>query len=260
MKNHFIIIGTPKSGSSTLYGYLNDHPNTFLTKVKEHNFFMDIGYNWNSSTYKIFKKRFVFFLGNNFSFVKKRIHKRYKKVSKQKKGFYSGDGSINYFYNKEVPSRIKTYCPNSKLILLLRNPIDRLYSNYWMNQKQNISSWHYNSFEDFFNSGAYKHEINLYSTSLKRWLKYFQLDDILIIESSMFFKNTKRTLIEIENFLGIENYNYPKSHFVTPFQTKASNYPKMDTNIRQQLTIYFRPFVSELEQLTQQKFNWTDFE
>ena len=43
MTNHFIIIGTPKSGSSSLYNYLSDHPEIHLPKINEHNYFMNIG-------------------------------------------------------------------------------------------------------------------------------------------------------------------------------------------------------------------------
>lgn len=259
MKNHFIIIGTAKSGSSTLYEYLKEHPKTQLSNIKEHNFFMDIGYNWNSSLFKIYRRKLIFGLGYYNEYFRKKVLERYRMTSHNAEGFYSGDGSINYFYSKEVPKRIQKYVPNAKLILLLRNPIDRVYSNYWMNTKQNIPGWKYKSFEDFMESEAFKSEINLYSISLKRWLKFFKLEEILIIDSSSFFNNTTEELKKVENYLGLENHSYQNEHLISPFQKKASNYPKMPLEIRKKLIIYFEPYVTELKHLCGQNFDWKDF-
>ena len=116
------------------------------------------------------------------------------------------------------------------------------------------------SFDDFIENDAYKNEINLYSVSLKRWLKYFNIEDILIIESSVFFDNTEETLIKIENFLGIQNHKYKNNYFITPFQSKANNYPQMSDHSRLKLINYYKPFVKELESITGEKFNWKGFD
>ncbi|MFD2542030.1 sulfotransferase domain-containing protein [Lacinutrix gracilariae] len=218
MDNHFIIIGTAKSGSSTLYEYLKAHPKTKLANTKEHNFFMNIGYNWKSSNYKIFKRKLIFTLGAHNKFVKNKIINRYKEICKNDKIHISGDGSINYFYFKEVPKRIKTFAPKAKLILILRNPIDRLYSNYWMNYKQAEKDanwqWPWNSFEDFIENGGHTHAINQYTTNLKRWLRYFSLEEILIIDSSNLFKNTNQVLQEVTSFLGVASIHYTENIWI----------------------------------------------
>ena len=201
----------------------------------------------------------IFALGEFIGAVRNKIKERYKKVCENKSGKISGDGSINYFYTKEVPRRIKTFCPEAKLIVLLRNPIDKLYSNYWMNVNQNIPNWKYKSFNEFIESGAYKAEINLYSISLKRWLNCFKLEDILIIDSTDFFDSTRNVLKKVENYLEINNHNYEKEYFVAPFQTNASNYPELEIKTRNMLVTYFRPYVKELEVITDKRFNWKDF-
>lgn len=259
MKNHFIIIGTPKSGSSTLYEYLNEHPRIKLSNTKEHNFFMDIGYDWKSSSFKKFKRKLKFNVGILIPYIRLKIKKRYQTVSKVKNGFYSGDGSINYFYSIEVPLRVKTFAPNSKLILLLRNPIDRLYSNYWMNRNQNIKNWNFKSFDIYMKNESYKDDINNYVKSLKHWLKYFSLGEILIIDSSEFFNDPKKTLIKVEDFLGIPHHEYVKDYFITPYQSKPNDYPKMDLATRQFLINYFKPQVKELETLSKRTYDWKDF-
>ena len=123
MTHHLIIIGTVKSGSSTLYKYLADHPETHFSKVKEYNFFMNMGYAWGQkNNWKKFKRQCIFTIASVIPFLKRKVIDRYSQVSDNKEGFYSGDGSINYFYFPEVPKRIKTFVPNSKLILIFRNP------------------------------------------------------------------------------------------------------------------------------------------
>lgn len=265
MINHFIIIGTPKSGSSSLYGYLSDHPDTHLSKIKEYDFFKNMGYDWSRKDKTIrLKKKLAFWFAFRNKWLANKMRRHYFKSCYKKEGKVSGDGSVSYFYFPEVPKRIKYFVPQSKLILILRNPIDRVYSNYWMNYKQSQKRldwiWNWNSFEDFIENGAHIKEINHYSVSLQRWLKYFKLNEILIITSEDFFNQTAQTLEEIETFLTITPYNYTNQHWVSPHAKKGNDYPEMKIETRQHLKIYFQPYVDELKSLTNIEFNWKDFE
>ena len=265
MEQHFILIGTPKSGSSSLYKFLNDHPQTALSKVKEYNFFMDMGYDWNKQDKTIrLKKRMAFSLGYLLPFVKKRIIKHYYKSCYKVNNKVSGDGSICYFYFPEVPKRIKFYVPESKLILMLRNPIDRLFSNYWMHykaQKKRLDwDWKWESFEHFIEEGGHIKEINHYSVSFKRWLKYFTLNDILIITSEDFYSKPHEILKIIENYLGLKNYDYKKEYWISPHSTRGNEYPEMKAKTRKYLTDYFKPYIKELEFLSNKRFNWVEFD
>lgn len=264
MSNHFIIIGTPKSGSSSLYKYLADHPESHLSKIKEYNFFMNMGYDWRRQNKTIrIKKKIAFFLGYHIKPIGNLITKHYYKSCYKKTGKLSGDGSICYFYFPEVPKRIKHFVPDSKLLLLLRNPIDRLYSNYWMNAKQaSVRTdwyWPFQSFEDYLDQKAHIKEINHYSVSLKRWLQYFTLDDIYIITSEGFFNDTQNSLFKIESFLNISHHHYSKQHWIAPHAKKGNDYPDMHPETRKRLRAYFKPYVDELKSLSQMDYGWDEF-
>ena len=104
----FIIIGAQRCGTSSLYRYLSKHPDVTLNKIKEVHYF---------ST--------RFFMGLEWY-----------KTHFPKKGF-TGEGSPYYFFHPLSPQRIHEALPNVKLILMLRNPVDRAYSHFWHERRIN---------------------------------------------------------------------------------------------------------------------------
>ena len=62
-----------------------------------------------------------------------------------------GEASVSYLFYPNVPERIKIYNDNSKIIIMLRNPIDRAFSHYLMDYRLGLTS---NSFEEEFNKRA----------------------------------------------------------------------------------------------------------
>ena len=105
----FLCVGAQKSGTSLLYRLLNQHPEIYLAKGKEIHFFnRDENYNKGIEWYS------EHFAGSE----------DYKRV---------GEVTPDYNYVPTVPGRIyKTLGKDIKLIFMLRNPVDRAYSNYWM--------------------------------------------------------------------------------------------------------------------------------
>ena len=102
-------------------------------------------------------------------------------------------------------------------------------------QLKNKSDWPWKSFDEFVDNGGYKSEINHYSVSLKRWLKYFNLNEILILTSEIFFSDTLNVLKRIEKKLNISVHNYSTEHWVAPYSNKIKDYPKIKEETRKNL-------------------------
>jgi hypothetical protein len=119
----FLIIGAGKSGTTSLDKYLNQHPEIFIPKVKEPNF-----YGYENTKLEDFKGdigEILHFKGSVTTFD------GYTALFKDAKpGQVKGETSNTYMYHPEAPERIKFYNPDIKLIAILRQPAGRLYSRY----------------------------------------------------------------------------------------------------------------------------------
>ena len=104
---NFIIIGSPKSGTTSLFNYLIQHPDIVGITRKEPHFF-NISYSKNLNWYKMYFPTKSQLISNKIT----------------------GEATPSYFIDPFVPKRIFSVLPDIKLILLLRNPIDRSFSHY----------------------------------------------------------------------------------------------------------------------------------
>ena len=106
-KIDFLIIGAQKSGTTTLYNWLGQHPDIFLPSIKEILYFAkDEFYEQGEGYLDVF----------------------YKKLNEEK---VVGGAYVHLMYFSHTAKRIYNYNPNMKLIAVLRNPVDRAYSAYW---------------------------------------------------------------------------------------------------------------------------------
>jgi len=109
----FLVIGAAKSGTTSLYYYLKQHPKIFLPKIKEINY---------------------------FAFKGQKAGRFWAKTLEEYEAYFTDTGDFDvvgevtplYFSTKGTPERIKKLIPNAKIIAILRNPIDRAYSHYNM--------------------------------------------------------------------------------------------------------------------------------
>jgi hypothetical protein len=102
---NFIIIGAPRSGTTWMHENLREHPDVFMPREKELHFF-DRHYEEGTDYYRPY----------------------FNNVNAEKA---IGEATPAYMYKPEVCRRIKDQLPQAKLIVSLRNPIDRIYSRYW---------------------------------------------------------------------------------------------------------------------------------
>ena len=125
---NFIVFGAPRSGTTALYHYLNQHPEIYLSPVKEPEFFAFEGMNLN-------------FQGpgdgeriNKVSTTDlKSYHALFDGVTSEKA---IGEMSQIYLYYARAAERIRYYIPEVKLVAILRHPADRAYSNFLLKVRQ----------------------------------------------------------------------------------------------------------------------------
>jgi len=184
---NFLVIGAAKAGTTSLYHYLNQHPQIYMSPRKETYFFM-------SSNNEI---------------------ENYKALFKEANGEIAiGEATPFYLYNKKSPELIKNCLPQVKLIIVLRDPVDRAYSHflYWRSQGQE-------PIVDFAKAireepirirdgyGINYHYINqgFYAPQLQRYLNLFDSSNIKINLYSDLVKNPSHFVKEIYNFLDVDD-------------------------------------------------------
>lgn len=119
----FLIIGAGKCGTTSLYMYLRQHPDIYLPKVKEPNFY---GYeNRKPADFGEGLENMQHFRESVTDF------ESYTNLFRQAApGQVKGEMSNTYMYHEQAPERIRYYNPDMKLIAILRQPAGRLYSRF----------------------------------------------------------------------------------------------------------------------------------
>jgi hypothetical protein len=242
-----IVIGVVRSGTTSLYHYLSQHPSIVKSAYDELGYFdsnYKLGLNWYKSFFpSIFEK---------------------KKVIQKNKKFMTYDVTPFYIYHEKAPQRIHQILPNSKLILILRNPVDRSYSNYFLgNQKKKfeeiiadekkiLNKINKNNVDKYYN---FVHTSMLargfYAEQLENWYKIFSKDQILIIKSEEFATETNKIMNNIFDFLELPQYNIPDNS-----KKNKIHYEPMKKETRDDLIEFFRPYNEKLYSLVGRNFNW----
>lgn len=258
----FLIIGTQRGGTTPLYHYLKTHPCVEPA---------------TSSDTHFFDKKFSKGLGWYRGHFPSRIEKYYvQRVRGQ--AFVTGEASSSYLFHPRVPKRVAQALPQVKLIILLRNPVDRAYSQY--HHAVELGYETHPSFEEAiegeeertakerkkilqdenYYSELYKHlsylTRGIYVDQLQAWMELFPREQFLILKSEDFYANPATTFKQVLAFL-----NLPEA---AP-QVKQSDYKQyyhntyasqMDAALRQRLSEYFQPHNARLYDLLGVDFGW----
>jgi len=198
---NFLIIGAAKSGTSSLYYYLKQHPQIYMSPVKEPHYF-----SFDSQT-KMTKGP-----GDTIPDAITDLQEYTNLFNGVKNEKAIGEASTSYLYRVEAPERIKATIPDVKLIVILRNPTERAFSAYMhliRDQREDIKSfsealkqesiriqnhwdpiWHYKN-------------VGLYSEQLSRYYKIFSRGQIRIYEFDQFISAPEELLLDIFAFLEV---------------------------------------------------------
>ena len=226
----FIIIGGGKCGTTSLFYLLNQHPDICLPH-KETNFFRydqgELRPNGKINSLEEYQQLFS------------------KKVKHEKA---TGEASPSYIDNEKAPYRIKELIPNVKLIAILRNPIDRCYSNYTFDIKNRLIDEKKTTFSQAFTENPDFIERGMYGKYLDVYYKLFSPEQIKIVLFDDFITKQRKVLQDIFHFLEVDDTfvyksmakknasGFPKNKYVTKFILTPSRFKSVITSI-------FKPFI-----------------
>lgn len=182
----FLGIGVPRAGTTWLHTLLTGHPDIYLpTKRKEVRFF-DRYHERGLAWYETF-------------FCPPEDADRYKAI---------GEISPQYLYCKECPGRIAAALPTAKLLVMLRHPVDRAYSNYgFVVQRRNYRD----SFEEFLTTRPNALQMGFYSRHLSRYLRHFDASQILALVFEEAVADGDKVRLTLGDFLGVAAEGFPLS-------------------------------------------------
>jgi len=191
---NFFIVGAAKSGTTSLYHHLCQHPDVFMSPVKEpHYFSKDI---WH------------YLIERGMRDVQKNYND-YKKLFKD--GRAIGEASPSYLYSKVAAREIYNFNPDAKIIIILRNPVNRAFSAWRMNCMRGIDGDLF--IKEIKKINNYKNSpwktngylgAGMYSSQIKRYMDIFPRKNILILYFYDLKKNPEKVMGKIFRFLGVK--------------------------------------------------------
>ena len=182
----FLGVGVPRAGTTWLHTLLAAHPDVYLpTRRKEVRFFdrhHDQGPDWYQE----------FFCGPE------EAH-RYKAI---------GEISPQYLYCDECPRRISMLLPNAKLLVMLRHPVDRAYSQFgFVMQRRDFRG----TFEEFVATRPNALEMGFYSRYLDRYLQQFGRSQVLPMVFEEAVAKGSGVRRQLADFLGVSTELFPEA-------------------------------------------------
>jgi hypothetical protein len=180
----FLGIGAQKAGTSWLHRMLGAHPDIFMAQAedKDLKFFSahyDYGYDW-------YERHFA------------------------ADGVRRGEFSTSYFYSHEAPARVRRYNPDVRLILSLRDPVDRLISHHRHEIRTGRLAPDVPLAAGLASNPSYV-EQSMYFTQLARWLEHFPLASFHVVIFEELFRDPARALRDVYEFVGVSPSFVPSS-------------------------------------------------
>jgi len=251
MKPRFIIIGAQRAGTTSFYHLLCEHPCVLPAATKEVHYF-DCNYSRGPGWYES-----QFPLAAAHSLGRQAI---------------TGEASPYYLFHPCAMARLAQDLPEARLIVLLRNPIERAYSHYHHQRRRKLETL---SFEEAlaqederlrgeaekilqdenYNSANYRGfsylARGIYEEQLRAVRDLFPGEQTLVLRSEDFFISPEQILAQTLSFLNLPDWRPRK--FI---RQNAGKYSGMSPQIREFLRDYFEPHNQRLYEFLSRDFGW----
>ncbi len=246
-KPSFLIIGVAKCGTSSLYDYMIQHPQILPAVMKEPS---KLSHKWKKIDH------YLDYYSSLFPLLP------------QSERFQTGEASTSYFVSEQAAQIISSYFSDSKLIIILRNPVKRYISQYQFNLKKGIGK---QSLQKTIDSDLKKIEsmkdssellsvlertrflkLGMYVYFIKRWMSLLPREQFLILRMEDLAENPNSVMKQVFNFLDVPNYQ--DIQYLRKNQGTYS--AQIDENLLSRLYDFYRPHNQKLEEFLGRKFNW----
>jgi hypothetical protein len=252
----FLIIGTQKGGTTSLYSILKTHSDIFLHRRTEIHFF-DLNYRRGPAWYRSF-------------------YPTYGQATEHRaqtgRELISGEASPLYLFHPDVPARVAAMLPRIRVIALLRNPVDRAYSHYQHSLRSRVEPLSFSKAvasekarigtRDAVTSqnklAFVQHSYvsrGFYVDQIERWYRLIPSNQILVLQSERFFTDPADSLRQVTEFLGTAPFAglEPSIHGARNVGGYSS---KIDPSLRVDLEAMFAPYNERLYRLLGVDWRW----
>jgi hypothetical protein len=178
---NFLIVGAPKCGTTSLYQYLRQHPDVYMSPLKEPRYFPCFGV-----------------LPGESGVRDRAEYERLFDGAKTERAI--GEASPNYLHAPQAAERIAAELPDAKIIVSLRNPADRTYSSYLGRVRRGAEK---RPVEDASQPGNYFFDASLYSDALARYFAIFGKSRVKVLLFDDLARDTAAALRDLCAFLDI---------------------------------------------------------
>lgn len=286
---NFFVVGAAKCGTTTLYDFLEQHPDVYMSPIKEPHFFCsDIRIENFSEEYKKYvnsrginiheyvegdmsKKYWEYYIDDIDTYLK-----LFKNVNNQKA---IGEISNGYLFSSVSAHEIKKKYPEAKIVMILRNPISRAYSHYLANVRDGRTILSFrdeieNDLKKLRKGWCISHcyiEMGMYYEQVKRFLDVFPKEQVLIFLNDDLKNNASEVGKKLFRFIEVDeqaSINYskkqneaklPKSAGLIKFLTQSGIKRKIFRALPEIIQTKIKPLffkTGDIPKMSDQDKNW----
>ncbi|XP_066560477.1 heparan sulfate glucosamine 3-O-sulfotransferase 3B1b [Amia ocellicauda] len=246
-----IIIGVKKGGTRALLEFLRVHPD-----IRAEPHFFDRNYDNGLDWYRDL-------------------------MPKTLEGQITMEKTPSYFVTREAPARISAMSRDTKLIVVVRDPVTRAISDYTqtLSKKPDIPTFESLTFKNrttgLIDTSWSAVQIGIYAKHLENWLQYFPMGQILFVSGERLISDPAGELGRVQDFLGLKRIITDKHFYFNQTKgfpclkkaegsskphclgkTKGRTHPNIDPEVVQRLRDFYRPFNMKFYQMTGHNFGW----
>lgn len=249
-----VIIGVKKGGTRALLEFLRVHPDIRAVGAEPH--FFDRNYDNGLEWYR-------------------------ELMPKTLEGQITMEKTPSYFVTREAPARISAMSRDTKLIVVVRDPVTRAISDYTqtLSKKPDIPTFESLTFKNrttgLIDTSWSAIQIGIYAKHLDNWLQFFPMGQILFVSGERLISDPAGELGRVQDFLGLKRIITDKHFYFNQTKgfpclkkaegsskphclgkTKGRTHPNIDPEVVQRLRDFYRPFNMKFYQMTGHNFGW----